>query len=133
MEEFKAAYKEFYPQGAKKPSDYSRIINAGRFQRLKSMLDNSNGKVLIGRAMDEKELFIEPTIVQVDSVGDSLCTQESFGPFIPILPVDNLDKAIDLANSVHSTPLGLYPFGSKADIAKSMSHPLSPNILRNEI
>jgi beta-apo-4'-carotenal oxygenase len=69
--------------------------------------------------MDEKELFIEPTVVQVDSVDDSLCTQESFGPFIPILPVENLDEAISLANGVQATPLGLYPFGNKADVAKS--------------
>lgn len=61
--EFKKAYEEFYPKGAKMSSDYSRIINAGHFQHLKSMLDNSNGKILVGGAMDEKDLFIEPTIV----------------------------------------------------------------------
>lgn len=126
--EFKKAYKEFYPDGAQKSPDYSRIINENHFQRLKSMLDNSKGKVLLGGTMDEKDLFIEPTVVQVNSVEDSLCTQESFGPFITILPVENLDEAISLANSVQSTPLGLYPFGSKADVAKSMSSYLSPRI-----
>jgi beta-apo-4'-carotenal oxygenase len=120
IEEFKRAYKEFYPQGAKKSLDYSRIINKNHFQRLKSMLDNSKGKILLGGTVDEDDLFIEPTVVQVDSVEDSLCTQESFGPFIPILPVEDLDEAINLANSVQSTPLGLYPFGSKADVAKSI-------------
>lgn len=119
VEEFKKAYKEFYPQGAKVSPDYSRIVNESHFQRLKSMLDNTKGKILMGGTMDEKELFIEPTVVQVDSVDDSLCTQESFGPFIPILPVENLDEAVNLANSVQATPLGLYPFGNKADVAKS--------------
>lgn len=119
VEEFKKAYAEFYPKGAKNSPDYSRIVNEGHFQRLKSMLDNSKGKILLGGTMDEKELFIEPTVIQVDSVEDSLCTQESFGPFIPILPVENLDEAISLANGVQSTPLGLYPFGTKAEVAKS--------------
>lgn len=119
VEEFKKAYKEFYPKGAKDSPDYSRIINDSHYQRLKSMLDNSKGKILMGGTMDEKERFIEPTVVQVDSVDDSLCTQESFGPFIPILPVENLDEAIRLANGVQATPLGLYPFGNKTDIAKS--------------
>lgn len=128
VDEFKQTYKDFYPKGAKDSPDYARIINESHFQRLKSMLDNSKGKILLGGSVDAKELFIEPTIVQVDSVEDSLCTQESFGPFIPILPVENLDEAIHLANGVQSTPLGLYPFGSKADVAKSMSYPypLSP-------
>lgn len=126
VQEFKKAYKEFYPTGARASPDYSRIINKGHFERLKSMLNNSKGKILLGGEMDEKELFIEPTVVQIDSVEDSLCMQESFGPFITILPVENLDEAINLANSVQSTPLGLYPFGSKADVAKSTAYPVSP-------
>jgi beta-apo-4'-carotenal oxygenase len=124
-DEFKKAYKEFYPMGAKESPDYARIVNINQFRRLKAMLDDSKGKVLLGGAMDENELFIEPTVVQIDSVDDSLCTQESFGPIITILPVENLDQAISIANGIQSTPLGLYPFGSKADIDKSTSRSLT--------
>ena len=120
IEEFKKAYNEFYPQGAKASPDYSRIINEGAFRRIKSMLDNTKGKILMGGTMDEKERFIEPTLVLVDSVDDSMLTQESFGPLIPILPVDNLEQAVDIANGIQATPLGLYSFGSKADTEKSM-------------
>ncbi|KAL5041154.1 Aldehyde/histidinol dehydrogenase [Aspergillus fruticulosus] len=80
-----------------------------------------NGKILLGSTLNKKELFIEPTVNQVDSVEDSLCTQESIGPFIPILPVNNLDEAINLANSVQCIPLGLDPFGSKDYNAKIIS------------
>ncbi|KAJ5744364.1 Beta-apo-4'-carotenal oxygenase [Penicillium manginii] len=132
IEEFKKAYKEFYPKGAKDSPDYSRIVNIASFQRLKGMLDNTKGKILMGGTMDEKELFIEPTVVQVESVDDSLCTQESFGPFIPILPVDNLDEAINLANGVQSTPLGLYPFGNKADVAKILDSTRSGGVSCND-
>lgn len=119
VEEFKKAYNEFYPQGAKESPDYSRIINEGHFHKLKSMIDNSKGKILVGGTMDEKERFIEPTIVEVDSTEDSLLIQESFGPLIPILPVDDLDEAVKIANGIQATPLGLYPFGSKKDTDKS--------------
>ncbi|KAJ5476589.1 Aldehyde dehydrogenaseN-terminal [Penicillium sp. IBT 31633x] len=132
VEEFKKAYKEFYPQGAKSSPDYSRIVNPGAFARLKSMLDNTKGKIMMGGTMDEKELFIEPTVVLVDSVDDSLCTQESFGPFIPILAVENLDEAIQLANDVQSTPLGLYPFGNKADVEKIVSSTRSGGVSCND-
>ncbi|KAF9891947.1 hypothetical protein FE257_002910 [Aspergillus nanangensis] len=121
IQEFKNAYNEFYPQGAKASPDYSRIINENAFHRLKAMIDNSKGKILMGGTMDEKELFIEPTIVQVDSTDDSMIVQESFGPLIPILPVDNIDEAIRTANAVMSTPLGIYPFGNKADVEKILS------------
>lgn len=121
VDEFKKAYKEYYPKGAKASPDYSRIVNEGAFQRLKSMIDSTNGKILFGGTMDEKERFIEPTFVQVESPDDPLLVQESFGPIIPILPVENLDEAINIANGIQSTPLGIYPFGSKADTDKSMS------------
>ncbi|KAL4986795.1 Aldehyde/histidinol dehydrogenase [Aspergillus falconensis] len=68
---------------------------------------SNNGKILLGSTLNEKELFIEPTVSQ------------SIGPFIPILPVNNLDEAINLANSVQCIPLGLDPFGSNDDIAKT--------------
>jgi beta-apo-4'-carotenal oxygenase len=120
VEEFKKAYNEFYPQGAKASPDYSRIINEASFHRIKSMIDNSKGKILMGGTMDEKERFIEPTLVLVDSPDDSMLVQESFGPLIPILPVENLEEAVNIANGIQATPLGLYPFGSKADTEKSM-------------
>lgn len=131
IEEFKKAYKEFYPQGAKASPDYSRIINEGHFNRLKAMIDNSKGKILAGGTMDEKELFIEPTIVEVNSTDDSMLIQESFGPLVPILPVDDLDEAVKVANSIMATPLGIYPFGSKKDTDRSKPPSALPPIPRH--
>ena len=69
--------------------------------------------------MDEKELFIEPTLVEVNATDDSMLIQESFGPLMPILPVDDLEEAVNVANGIQSTPLGIYPFGSKKDTDRS--------------
>ena len=41
---------------------------------------------------------------------------------MPILPVENLDQAIRLANEVHATPLGAYPFGTKAETEKVLQN-----------
>ena len=119
VEEFKKTYQKFYPKGAQASPDYGRIVNAPSFNRIKGMLDNTKGKILLGGTVDEKDLFIEPTLVQVESIDDPLITQESFGPINTILAVDNLDEAIKLANGVMSTPLGVYPFGSKTETEKS--------------
>lgn len=125
IEEFKKAYKEYFPKGARASPDYSRIINEASFRRIKGMLDSTQGKILLGGTLDEEERFIEPTLVQVDSIDDPLITQESFGPILTILPVDNAEEAVKLSNQVMSTPLGIYPFGTKVETDKSEFLPAS--------
>ena len=120
VSEMKIAMKEYYPNGTRHSDDFGRIINDRQWQRLKSMLDNSKGKILMGGELDQEDRYIEPTLILVDSPKDSLLIDESFGPLMPILPVSNLDEAIRIANTVHATPLGLYPFGTKAETERCL-------------
>ena len=119
--EMKGALKEFFPNGAKDNPDFGRIINRRSFDRLKKMLDSSSGKIVAGGTMDADKLFIEPTLIEVSDVNDSLLVEESFGPLMPVVPVDNLDQAISIANSIHATPLGVYAFGSKEETNKVLA------------
>lgn len=114
-----ASYREFFPNGAKASPDLSRIVNLRQFHRIKKMLDETKGKIVMGGQTDESELFIEPTAVLVDSMDDSMMVDESFGPIFSIYPVNTLDEAINVANRVHRTPLGLYAFGSKTENKRS--------------
>lgn len=118
IEQLKLALNEFYPNGQKTSPDYARIVNNRHFLRIKKMLDETRGKILIGGEMDESENFIEMTFVQVNDIKDSMIVEESFGPLIPILAVDSVEEAIKNANLVDPTPLGLYPFGNKAETKK---------------
>ena len=121
ISQLKIAMKEFYPNGAKASKDYGRIVDAQAFARIKKMLDNTSGRIVIGGTMDAEQKFIEPTVIEVSDPSDALIAEESFGPLIPILPVDNLDEAIRIANQVHSTPLGIYPFGTKEETDKVLN------------
>ncbi|KAI7249604.1 aldehyde dehydrogenase, partial [Hortaea werneckii] len=120
-QQLEIALKEFQPRGAREAEDYGKIINERQWQRLRDMLDSTSGKLLFGGNTDRESLFFEPTVVQVEDREDPLLTDESFGPLIPVLPVDGLDEAIHTANAIHATPLGLYPFGSKAETDKILS------------
>jgi len=121
IEQLKLTLKEFYPKGQKASPDYARIVNNRHFLRIKKMLDETRGKILIGGEMDEAENYIEMTFVQVNDINDSMIVDESFGPLIPILVVESVEDAIRIANEVDPTPLGLYPFGTKAETTKSKS------------
>ncbi|CAG8978165.1 hypothetical protein HYALB_00012027 [Hymenoscyphus albidus] len=121
IEQLKIALAEFYPKGQKISPDFARIVNARHFQRIKKMVDDSQGKILIGGEMDASENFIEITVVQVKDTNDSMIVDESFGPLIPLLAVDDIEQAIKTANAVDSTPLGLYAFGTKKETDKILN------------
>ncbi|KAH8685662.1 Aldehyde/histidinol dehydrogenase [Tricladium varicosporioides] len=121
IEQMKLTLKEFYPNGQKNSPDFGRIVNNRHFLRIKKMLDDTKGKILIGGEMDESQNFIEITVVQVNDDQDSMVVQESFGPLMPILVVEDVEEAIRTANKVDSTPLGLYAFGSKAETSKILN------------
>ena len=119
--ELKKAMKEYYPNGTRQTDEYGRIINTRQWQRLKKMLDDSQGQILMGGGMDESDRYIEPTVIQISSPTDSLMVEESFGPLMPLLPVSNLDEAIRIANEVDETPLGMYPFGNKTETDRCLA------------
>lgn len=121
LKQLEIALHQFQPRGAEGNKDYSRIVNEKQWQRLKDMLHTSRGQILLGGKTDRSTLFFEPTVVQVDSAGDSLLKSESFGPIMPILLVSNLDEAIRIVNSIHPTPLGLYPFGTRDETEKILA------------
>lgn len=130
--EMKKAVAEFFPKGVRASPDYGRVVNQRQFQRLQKMLDSTHGRVLIGGKSDEAELFFEPTVVQVSSTKDPLLADESFGPLIPILPYKDLDSAIRIANEVSGTPLGVYPFGNKADTTRILNETRSGGATVND-
>ncbi|KAL8694020.1 MAG: hypothetical protein Q9218_001258 [Villophora microphyllina] len=130
--ELKVVMKQFYPNGIKGSDDYARIINGKQWSRLKSMLNSTKGEIIMGGDMDESQRFLEPTVVLVDSSKDPLVAEESFGPLIPILPVEDLDTAIRIANEVHRTPLGLYPFGNKQETDQIMRETQSGGVSVND-
>ncbi|OTA96482.1 hypothetical protein M434DRAFT_67592 [Hypoxylon sp. CO27-5] len=127
-----ASYKEFYPKGAKASEDYARIINERQFDRIKKMIDTTNGKIVLGGETDRDDLYISPTIVLVDSTDDPLMKEESFGPVWAIIPYDTLDDAIKIMRKVDPTPLSLTTFGSKAENERILKEVISGGATIND-
>lgn len=109
----KDVHDEFYPSGATSSADISHIISTAHFHRLKGLLDNTSGTIAFGGQTDESRKFIAPTVVKGVKDGDSLMSDELFGPILPIMPVDDVDAAISYINA-HDHPLALYCFSPDA-------------------
>ena len=85
--EMEVAMKEFYPDGARASPDYGRIVNNRQWKRLKEMIDNTKGKILIGGTMDETDRFLEPTVIQGQSypgIEMSLDAKQANIPFLQL-------------------------------------------------
>lgn len=132
MSELKSAMYQFYPRGAKVSPDYGRIVSARQLQPLKKMLGDTRGKILLGGDMDEAELYIEPTVVQILTADDSLIVDELFGPLFPILPFIDLDTVIRMANELSGKPLGLYLFGTKSETKRILNETRSGGAIIND-
>ncbi|KAF5373695.1 hypothetical protein D9758_000769 [Tetrapyrgos nigripes] len=105
----KEVYDEFYPDGPGAPGAMSRLVTPQAFNRVNTLLKNTNGTVVIGGETDEASKFIAPTVVKDVKPDDSLMSEEIFGPVLPIMPVNNFDEGIAYVNA-HDHPLSLYVF-----------------------
>lgn len=67
----KKHYKAFYPDGPLASNSFSRISSFAHWNRLKSLLDRTEGETVLGGGVDKKN-GIEPTVIKDVKNGDSL-------------------------------------------------------------
>ena len=78
---------------------------------------SDNGTVAAGGHTDPDQLNIEPTVLVDVPVDSPIMQEEVFGPIMPVLEIDSVEKVIDWVND-RPRPLGLYVFTEDEDIAE---------------
>lgn len=101
----KTNIKQMFGEDPKASNDLGRIINAKRFNKLISYLNEGN--TLSGGSHDESELYIEPTLLENVGMNDSIMQEEIFGPILPIIPYESDAEAIAWIKK-NPFPLSLY-------------------------
>ena len=118
-EKFIAALKEaihsFFGGDAQKSDFFGRIINEQQFLRLEKYL--SDGKLLSGGKTDRADLYIEPTLLEINNSSASVMQDEIFGPILPIISFSNMSEAVAVIKK-HRNPLAMYIFTSSAQKEK---------------
>ncbi|KAJ6105074.1 Aldehyde dehydrogenase C-terminal [Penicillium sp. IBT 16267x] len=90
------------------PDYYTHIINERNFDRLDRLLTTSSGKIVYGGQRDRSTRFFAPTIVTGVKPGDSLLSEELFGPILPVIEAD-LVTALAFTRET-GQPLSAYAF-----------------------
>lgn len=118
QDEFVAALKThvdtFFPEGAFNSKFFARIISTAHHNRLKGLLNRTQGQIVFGGNVNNKNGF-EPTVVRDVKDGDSLLEEEIFGPILPVIPVDDISEAIEFVNA-RPHALFVYAFSEDAKV-----------------
>lgn len=124
IEEMKRALREFYGAEIQKSESLGRIINERHFNRLKAILEKDKEKIVYGGQYDAEDKYISPTIIEASSY-DAACMQEEiFGPILPIMTYDSLNKVIVSINK-HPKPLALYLFANDKNVEAEVINKIS--------
>ena len=115
VNELKKVIHDFFGDDAQKSDYYGRIINEKQFTRLEKYL--SNGKLLTGGKTNKANLFIEPTLLEINDVNDAVMQEEIFGPILPIIAFTEMKEALAIIKK-NKNPLAMYVFTSSAEKEK---------------
>lgn len=109
--------EKFYGENPQESPDYLRIINEANTHRLKALIKDQ--KILTGGNIDEKDKYISPTLIDEPALDSPIMTEEIFGPVLPILSYDSLEKVIEII-AERDKPLAMYIFSNSRKNQKKL-------------
>ena len=114
--------KDLYSNDPIKSDDYCRIVNKKHFNRLINLLEDAKqlgSNIIYGGNINEKENFIEPTLLDNISAKSKMYKEEIFGPLLPIFHFNKIEEVIEFINK-NEKPLALYIFSKNNNNIKAI-------------
>ena len=113
--------------GLQAESDMGPVQNMAAYLRLRKLMSSvcASGATVFARGPEvpDKGYFLRPTIVSDIAADHALVVEETFGPFLAVVPYDNVNEAIAMANG---TPYGLGASLWTGDVARARE--LAPHL-----
>jgi len=117
LREIGVAIREFYGGDPSRSPHFARIVNQRHHARLVELL--ASGEICHGGRNDPETRYLEPTVMRNVAADSPIMQEEIFGPILPVLPVRNLQQAIDFVND-RPKPLALYVFSKDEDVQQTV-------------
>ena len=110
-----------YPD-ARNNKSYPKIINPHHYERLLNLIKTESN--VIGGKSNDNERKIEPTIFPDVYFDREIMKNEIFGPLLPIIEYDDIDKVINIIKA-REKPLACYIFSQRKENADYIINSLS--------
>lgn len=109
----KKEIKNSFGENAQQSVDYCRIINRKRLEALVSLVEETDGEIVLGGKHDADDLYIAPTLINNVSLTSCIMKEEIFGPILPIISFSTREEAMQIV-SKNKNPLAFYLFTSNS-------------------
>ncbi len=117
IKELKKNMEIFFGSKSEENLEFPKIINKKHFDRLNGLI--KTGELIYGGRANEKTNQIGLTLMDNVDWDDPIMQEEIFGPILPIIVYEDLDKLIGLINK-RPKPLALYLFTKSKEIEKKI-------------
>ena len=107
----KGKIRDYFGENPKNSPDYVRIATISKTERLAAFLNGA--KIFTGGDINIQEKYLAPTIIDSVKPDDPIMQEEIFGPLLPVMEFDDLDKVISFINS-RPKPLAFYYFSTNS-------------------
>ena len=122
----------FYGKDMKRSDSFCRIINDKSYKRLVSYLNE--GEIIYGGNCNEEERYIQFTLLDLGQKSEfevNVMKQEIFGPILPVIEFDNINKVSDFISN-RPKPLALYYFGNDKNALDLLNKTTSGGVCIND-
>ena len=99
--------RKFFGEAPKDSPDLARMINQDHFNRVVNYMNE--GKIIFGGEYDQQDLFITPTVVEVESLDKPIMQEEIFGPVLPAMTFSSFEDVREIVYR-NPNPLAAYLF-----------------------
>uniref|UniRef100_A0A7S2ZJZ1 Aldehyde dehydrogenase n=1 Tax=Rhodosorus marinus TaxID=101924 RepID=A0A7S2ZJZ1_9RHOD len=121
------AYHQFYPKGEASKNETTHLVHQRHTDRLLAMLNEDEkvrGDIVIGGQYDRDCNWIAPTVFYNTKPEARIMQEEIFGPLLPVLPVEDLDDALQFISD-RPHPLAAYIFSTNRKTVETFSSRVS--------
>ncbi len=97
-----------YGKNAQESANYPRMISYDAYDRVSRLIEGED--IIYGGKCIREDKYISPTILDNITPQSAIMGEEIFGPLIPIMTFENIDRVVEYING-EEKPLALYYFG----------------------